>query len=136
VLLATVLSQVGACFPSFFMMGPFRFVNYPSTRGRDITVVLDDPEHGRWLEVEAILRGYELAYGYVKGSWNGALWFNKGTAAVVEHGRIVGIVAEDFVVNLEKRRLCAKNFCAPLKYGFFPPQRRDSAIRRVRRSSI
>jgi len=118
------------------MIGPFRFLNYPSTRGRDITVVIDDPELSQWLKVEAILYGYELVYGYVKGSWNGALWFNKGTAAVIEHGRIAGIVAEDFVVDFEKRKLCARSSCTCLKYGFFPPRHasRGSEARRVRRS--
>jgi len=113
-------------------MESFRFVNYPSTRGRGITVVADDPEHSLWLEVETILRGCELANGYVEESWSGALWFNEGTAAAVGHGTSLAPPLETSWPIL--KRGAWKNSCAPLKYGFSPLQRAGSEVRRVRRS--
>jgi len=43
-----------------------------------------------------------VLYKYVKHG-GGALWFNEGTVAAVEGGRIVGIVARDFTANFQKR---------------------------------
>jgi len=96
---------------------------FPSNirRRSEITVVVDDPELSQWLEVQAILYDYELVYGYVKGDKYAALWFNAGAVAVIEGGQIVGILAKDFTANFQRRVICTKSACAPLKYGFFPP---------------
>jgi len=87
---------------------------------RHITVVVDDEEFSQWLELQAILHGYEVLYKYVKTEGYGALWFNADAAAVIENDRIVGIVARDFVVNFQKRIICTQGSCTPAKYGFLP----------------
>jgi len=87
---------------------------------RHITVVVNDEEFSQWLELQAVLYGYEVLYKYIKTEGHGALWFNADTVAVIENDRIVGIVGRDFVVNFQKRIICTQGSCTPAKYGFFP----------------